>query len=415
VSLKLPAEAVRELEHCNKCGFCLPACPTYQETGLEMHSPRGRLSLAEAAWRGELSPGTGLADALAQCIGCRACESACPSGVHYGVVLEHARRDLRRQSRRYVVHTRAAGPLLGLVTRRRWFRSAVRVGRLARALPMPRSARALTDMLPEVEVRPARFDPPAARGPGVVPVYFVDTCVMDAVYPQANRDARLLLTAAGARILPGDGEEGCCGALHLHTGAYDEAIDLARAAVARYERSLPPETLIVSHSGGCGAMMREYGRLLGDDPTWAAKAAHWSQQVVDFAELLLRLPVPLRFQGTGAVVALQNSCHLVNGMQAGSAPVQLIRGVEGDQFISLPSQDRCCGSGGVYNLDQPAMAERVLARHLEEVGQHRVGIWIMNNPGCALQCERGAKKAGVNARVVHLASYLRERLAPVSG
>lgn len=410
----LPLAAIHELEHCNKCGFCLPACPTYQETGLEMHSPRGRLSLVEAAWRGELEPGSGLADALAQCIGCRACESACPSGVHYGIVLEHARRDLARRSRRYVIQNPATTPLLKLTTRRRWLRAAIRAGARFRSLPVPSSVKALTTLAPSRPSGVERKRPRPAEG-GTVPVHFVDTCVMAAAFPEANDDARFLLEQAGARLLKASGDEGCCGALHLHTGAYDDAVELARQAVARLDRSLPPDTLIVSHAGGCGAMMREYGRLLADDPIWAGRAAHWAGQVHDFAEVVRRLPKPVSFRGQGEVVALQNSCHLVNGLREGEGPVALLRSVDGDRFVPLSGQDSCCGSGGVYNLNQPQMAERVLARHLDEVARYDVDIWIMNNPGCWLQCDRGVRNRGMEARVMHLATYLKDRIVPVSG
>ncbi len=414
MSLLLPDEVIREFEHCNKCGFCLPACPTYQETGLEMHSPRGRLSLVEAAWRGELAPGAGLWQALSWCIGCRACESACPSGVQYGVVLTHARRDLRRQSRRYVIQNRVTVPLLFLVTRRTWLRAALRAGRVVRTLPLPTGLKRTVALLPAEAGAAGPAEPQAPSPTGGVPVYLLGTCVMEAAYPEANRDARWLLAAAGARVLPQDTLEGCCGALHLHTGDYEGALDLARAAVRRFDATLPQESLIVTHAGGCGAMIREYARLLRDDAELASRAAHWASRVHDFATVLTSLPNRLRFRGDGATVALQNSCHLIHGMQEGVQPTALLSTVTGDRFVTLPGQDRCCGSGGVYNLNQPAMAARVLKPHLDEVRQQGVDIWIMNNPGCALQCERGVREAGLSARVMHLSSYLRERLLTVT-
>ncbi len=410
MSLLLPDEAVREFEHCNKCGFCLPACPTYRETGLEAHSPRGRLSLVEAAWRGELEPGAGLAEALSWCIGCRACETACPSGVQYGVVLTHARRDLRRQSRRYVVQNRMTVPLLTLVTRRSWLRAALRAGRVMGALPLPAALKGTLALVPRESGQSLPGQAPVPRPGGEVPVYLMGTCVMDAAYPDANRDARFLLAAAGARVLPEDTREGCCGALHLHTGDYEAAVGLARAAVRRFDAMLPPEALIVTDAGGCGAMIREYPRLLRDDPELSSRAEHWASQVHDLATALSSLPNGLQFRGQGATVALQNSCHLIHGMQEGSAPPTLLATVAGDRFVTLPGQDRCCGSGGVYNLNQPAMAARILEPHLREVREHGVDVWIMNNPGCALQCERGAREAGLSARVMHLSSYLRDRL-----
>ncbi|MDA8200657.1 MAG: (Fe-S)-binding protein [Thermaerobacter sp.] len=406
--LALSNAAVQQLGHCNKCGFCLPACPTYIETGLEVHSPRGRLSLMEAAWRGELSVDQGLADALSLCIGCRACETACPSGVHYSTVLEAARTDMVRRRRRWVIPAPAAPALLRLVRHRRVFRAAVRLGRAARRLPLPASLTPLTAMLPaRVDTPRAGAAPRASRsGPAV---HFVDTCVMAAMFPTANRDAVILLSAAGAHLVGAPKSEGCCGALEAHVGHLETARQLARTQVARWERHLAPDTWLVAHSGGCAAMMADYGRLLGDDERWREPARHWAAQVRDFATALAALPSSLRFRGTGARVALQNSCHLVNGLHQGGAPATLLAGIPGDQFIPLAGQDRCCGAGGVYNLNQPAMARQVLARHLAEGERAAVNVWLVNNPGCALHLEQGVQALGGRARVQHLATYLRER------
>ncbi len=406
--LALSDAAVQQLEHCNKCGFCLPACPTYIETGLEVHSPRGRLSLMEAAWRGELSVDQGLAEALSLCIGCRACEAACPSGVHYSTVLEAARTDMVQRRRRWVIPAPAVPALLRLVRHRRAFRAAVRLGRSARRLPLPPSLAPLTAMLP-VRVDSARAvaaPHPGWSGPAV---HFVDTCVMAAMFPTANRDAMTLLTAAGAHLVPVPGPGGCCGALEAHVGHLETARQLARAQVARWERHLAPDTWLVAHAGGCAAMMADYGRLLADDAHSREPARHWASQVRDFATALAALPIPLRFRGTGTRVGLQNSCHLVNGLHQGGAPPALLAGIPGDALVPLAGQDRCCGAGGVYNVNQPVMAQQILARHLAEGEQASVDVWIVNNPGCALHLEQGVQARGGRARVQHLATYLRER------
>lgn len=406
--LALPAAAVRQLDHCNKCGFCLPACPTYIETGLEVHSPRGRLSLMEAAWRGELSVGQELADALSLCIGCRACETACPSGVHYSTVLEGARTDLVQRRRRWVMPARTVPALLRLVRRRRTFRTAIRLGRAARRLPLPPSLARLTAMIPAGGDSPGAVARPRPTVPGP-PVHFVETCVMSALFPTANRDAMTLLSAAGAHLVSIPGPEGCCGALEAHVGHREMARQLARAQVARWERHLAPDTWLVAHAGGCGAMMAEYGRLLADDDRWREPARHWASQVRDFAAALAALPTPLTFRGTGMRVGLQNSCHLVNGLHQGEAPVRLLADMPGDRLMPLAGQDRCCGAGGVYSVNQPSMAQQILARHLAEGDEAAVDIWIVNNPGCALHLEQGIQARGGRARVQHLATYLRER------
>ena len=407
--LALTTGAVRQLEHCNKCGFCLPACPTYLETGLEMHSPRGRLSLMEAAWRGELPVGQGLADALSLCIGCRACEAACPSGVRYSSVLEAARADLVHRHRRWVIPAPVVPALLRLVRHRRAFRAAIALGRTARRLPLPPFLAPLAAMLPVVRPDAPRSVAAVRSDPSGPAVHFVDTCAMAALFPTANHDAVTLLSAAGARLVPAPGQEGCCGALEAHVGHLETARQLARAQVARWERYLAADTWLVAHAGGCAAMMADYGRLLGDDDRWGGPARHWAAQVRDWATALEALPTALAFRGTGARVALQNSCHLVNGLRQGDAPVRILAGVPGDVLIALASQDTCCGAGGVYNLNQPAMAETILARQLAAGEEAAVDVWIVNNPGCALHLGQGVHTRGSRARVQHLATYLRER------
>lgn len=402
----LPGDAVDELGHCNKCGFCLPACPTYDATGSEVHSPRGRLSLVEAAWRGEIEPGQGLADALSACLGCLACETACPSGVRYGRVLEAARASLARTTRRYVVTSSTAGVMLKLVRRRRWLRWAVTAGRLARRLPTPRGLEPLMALLPpsEPDAAPART---ASDTLGTVSVWYFTSCVMDTVFPQANRDAEMLLEAAGARVEAPTPQD-CCGALHLHSGDVETARDLARANLKRWA-ALPPDTLIVSHAGGCAAMIHEYGHLLADDPVWSDQALHWAKQVRDFSTALLGLPQALEFRGDGSRVGLQNSCHVVNSLHQGTAPVQLLQSVDGDVFVPLDGQNRCCGSAGLYNLLQPELAGRILDRHLAEVREAALDLWVTNNPGCALQCQSGVRTNGLATRATHLATHLAQR------
>lgn len=404
--LPLTSSAIFELGHCNKCGFCLPACPTYQETGSEVASPRGRLSLVEAAWRGEIEVGQGLADALSLCLGCRACETACPSGVRYGRVLEEARGILYQRQQTYTIRHGMVRRLLTIVQHRSLLRQAIRAGRLARRLPLPASLKTLTAMVPQDRPRPrVRATPPA---PNVAqPIWFFTTCVMDTAYHETNTAAIALLRAAGADVTVVE-NQGCCGALHLHSGQMEVAREMARANLRQW-RDLPDDAWIVSHSGGCGAMLHEYAHLLADDPDWGAMAKRRAEQVRDFADALLALPRRPVWAGSGSRVALQNSCHLINGLQQGGAPVALLQSVPGDTFVSLPSQDRCCGSAGVYNFNEPAMSQQILTRHVGEVRDAAIDVWIVNNPGCGLQCDWGVRQAALDTKVWQLAEYLYSR------
>jgi glycolate oxidase iron-sulfur subunit len=402
--IALTDEAVRQIEHCNKCGFCLPACPTYAVTLSEMHSPRGRLSLVEAAWRGEMAETDGLVDALSACLGCRACETACPSGVQYGAVLEAARAALFRKRRRYTVKNPAVSGMLQAVRHRGWLRAMVRMGRWGRRLPLPDGLRAVAAGLPERPVPVPRPAPPPA--PAEQPVLFFETCVMSTTYPWTNRHAQELLAAAGARLMASMGEE-CCGALHLHSGDVETARNMARSNVARW-RGIPEDAWIVGHAGGCLAMIAEYGHLLADDPVWAEDARRVAARARDFAAALADLPRRPHLVGRGERVALQNSCHVVNVLRQGTWPTRWLGSVEGDTFVALPGQDRCCGSAGVYNLNEPVLAEKILRGHLEELEEQQVDRWIVNNPGCALQCQSGIRQSGQHQVVTQLADYLYE-------
>jgi glycolate oxidase iron-sulfur subunit len=416
--LPLSTDAQFELNHCNKCGFCLPACPTYAATGSEMHSPRGRLTLMEAAWRGEIGAdeASGLVSALSACLGCRACETACPSGVRYGRVLEEVRDVLYRTSRRYTVKTPVVTLMLQAVRHRRALRGLVGMGRWGRRLPLPGGLKAAAQLLPPSSRGPYVPRPTVSPPAAAQPILFFGSCVMEAVYRDTNTHSRELLTAAGAAIMP-PRPEACCGALHLHTGNREVARQLARENLKAW-RGLPDGAWIVSHAGGCGAMLKEYGDLLADDPVWGEEARQRAGQVRDFAWALAHLPRQPVLQGHGQRVGLQNSCHLVNVMGLGEWPEHVLRGVQGDTFVRLPSQDRCCGSAGVYNLNEPRLADKILEPHLDEIATHQIGRWVVNNPGCALQCQHGVGVAGLPSQVTQLADYLYEcwtgevRLAP---
>lgn len=410
--LTLTASAIHELEHCNKCGFCLPACPTYQETGSEVHSPRGRLSLVEAAWRGEIEPGPHLAESLSLCLGCRACETACPSGVLYGRVLEEARADLYARSRRFTVKSPLVSVLLKAVRRRSMLKGLVGLGRWARRVPLGAGLARATAMLPPERLPLAARGGQGSRsredvGGGGQPIWFFTTCVMDAVYERANQAAVALLTAAGAQVTVVRRQE-CCGALHLHTGDIEAARDLARKNLSAW-RTLPEDAWIVSQSGGCGAMLGSYGHLLDDDREWGEMAETRGAQVRDFATALEALPYRPVLQGRAERVSFQNSCHLVNGLQHGEEPKRWLAAVPGDFFVPLPSQDRCCGSAGVYNLNEPEMASQILHRHVAELRDAEAAVWVVANPGCGLQCQAGVGEARLPVRVEQLAEYLYDR------
>lgn len=410
------------LQKCIHCGFCLQSCPTYRETGVEVASPRGRLALMRAVSEGKLPVDQGFADPLQLCLGCRACETACPSGVPYGRLLEEGRALaatvaptpwwLRFGLRHLIGHPgrlRAIGGLL---------RIAQRTG-LLRLLPAG-PLRDLAGAMPPVEpVRPyaAPAAPPAAAtAPGQappVPVAFFHGCVQEAFLHGQNQAAVQVMAAAGAGVAVPAGQV-CCGALHAHTGDLEGARALARRNIAAFEASPGP---IVNHAGGCGTHLKEYGHLLKDDPLWAARAKAFAARVRDLSEFLEEHPLPPLAPQDGVSVTYQDSCHLAHGQKVRRQPRKLIRSIPGLSFREMYGADQCCGSAGIYNVVQPEMAGKVLDRKMAHACATEAGVIVACNPGCYLQMRQGVLQRGLSAKVkvFSLAELLARSLPIPSG
>ena len=396
---------LKETDHCNKCGFCLPVCPTYQLTGQEFHSPRGRIAMVEAAVRGELTTSSGLEETLSHCVGCRACEPACPSGVHYERILEAGRNLLVEGGSAAFRGSLTARSALYLATRKQTFRGFARWGSLMRRVPLADLITGYAVMLPDSTGR-RQSRAPTISSPTGPRVAFFSGCVMDAVFADANLAAQQLLTAAGYRVFRPQSET-CCGAIHLHSAEPEEAKRLARANIAAFESEAAD--WIVNTAGGCGAMLQEYPELLADDAAWRERAKRFSARVRDFSTLLVgEAARSLDYRGDGSRVVLQNSCHLVNVQGVGDHPVRLLRRVTGDTFIPYAEQDLCCGSGGLYNINHRDWARGILDHKMDKVAPLEPTKIIVNNPGCHMQMLWGVErhKAAVRATVEHLATYL---------
>lgn len=389
----------QELDHCNKCGFCLPACPTYLQTGNELASPRGRLAMAEALANDEIDLGSDIQEAFNLCLGCRACEMACPSGVGYGHVYEATRQALYDQSPKNTLSWNLR-PLLHAVKKPSRLRALVSLGRTFRPF-LPEKFKTLMRKQPVSRIRAVPHPDTSGKA-----AYFTG-CVSDVIFHDANQAAIDVLQAGGIEVSTPP-LQSCCGALHMHAGDIKGAQALAKTNIAAFGNTSDP---IVNHAGGCGAFLKEYPQLLADDPEWKNAAHTFAERVEDFTESLTHLPQPLQFVGTGQRVALQNTCHLVNVQRIGSLPKKWIQAVEGDEYVELPGTDSCCGSAGVYNLSQPAMANRLLNEKMIQIQQAQPNILIVNNPGCALQMDKGCQSQTPAVPVQFLSIYLREHLA----
>jgi glycolate oxidase iron-sulfur subunit len=396
------AQARSGLDKCVHCGFCLQACPTYVTLDDENDSPRGRLLLMRSFLEGTID--TGDEDArrhLDQCLGCRACETVCPSGVPYGHLLEATRATL---TERHPLpwHARL---LLGVFRRNRVLGIALRLARILRATGLPALlARLLParmvfplDMLASTTPRSGTPYPVAAPGTPRAVIAILEGCVMRGLYDHTHAATRRTLRVNGYAEIAAPGQQ-CCGALHAHAGQLDDARALARRNIAAFERS--GAEIVVSNAAGCGAMLKDYGQLLAGDPEWAERAAKISARARDVSELLAAAgpepggPLPVR-------VTYDAPCHLLHAQRVSAPPLTVLAAIPQLALVPLPDADYCCGAAGIYNLLEPAVSEAVLAPKLRHIEGTRAEYVATGNPGCLMQIGAGMRRAGIAARPVH--------------
>ena len=390
---------------CVHCGICLPQCPTYQVLGQEMDSPRGRVYLMRAATEGRIGLTDNFLLHMDRCLGCRACETACPAGVPFGRLIEETRGQIERRAPRPLGRRVLGRLLLGVLPDRRRLARALALTRLYQGLGLQRLVRAsgllerfprlsaMERLLPALPVQSAARlpaeTPPVGPSRGTVAV--LEGCVQAVLFPDVNRATVSLLARAGYRVVVPEAQ-GCCGALHLHWGDRAGGRALGRRNVASFKDA----DWIVTNAAGCGATLRDYGHLLSDDPEALALAG----RVRDVTELLAEhLPGPR--QPLDLTVTYHEPCHLAHGQRVREAPRTLLRAIPGLRLVELAESDLCCGSAGVYNLMEPEIAGRLLVRKLDRIAATGAEIVASGNPGCLLQLRRGLADRGLNVRAYH--------------
>ena len=412
--------AYDELLACVHCGFCLPTCPTYAELGQEPDSPRGRIYLIKSLADGRIALTDSVAEHLALCLSCRACESACPSGVRYGHLIEATRAEVERRRpgsplRRLVRHLaftvvlprpgvlRLIAAALRLYPRT-GVQALVRRSGVLRLLPAALAAsEALLPPLPPAAARGPLPEVVPARGPRLRRLGFLHGCVQDVVFRAHNEATIRLLTRNGAEVVIPRAQR-CCGALHAHAGEPERARALARENIAAFEAAAVDA--VVVNAAGCGAHLRGYVHLLRDDPAWRARAAAFERAVVDVTEVLAQRPLTGPLGPLPMRVTYHDPCHLAHGQQVREAPRALLRAVPGLELVELREAEMCCGSAGSYNLAEPVMARRLLERkvsHLQATGATAV---VTANPGCILQLAAGVRQRGLPMEVLHVVELL---------
>jgi glycolate oxidase iron-sulfur subunit len=403
----LPLITDEMLLNCMQCGFCLPHCPTYSLTKLERYSPRGRIQLTRALFEGRLSAPEHLADiadSINTCLGCLACQTACPAGVEYEKIFESAKTlVVQAPSLRSSWSVR----LLSLAMRHLFmnpkrFKQASRLIAFSQRLPLerllPKPLRRMYMLAPRFS--PQFFDetyenPTPSSGESVL---FLSGCIMNTAFADVHHDSVALLESVGLRVVVPKAQY-CCGALHAHNGFLKEAKALARRNLHAFAGS----EWIAVNSAGCGAMMKHYPDLFSPDEPEHAQALAFSKRVKDLSQILLaRNFQPNRLTKK---VTYQDACHLEHGQKLREEPRELLRRKFGN-VLELNSP-QCCGSAGIYNLLQPNFAEELLAEKVQAIERTGAELVVSANPGCLLQLQYGLRRAGSKVRAIHLATALR--------
>ncbi|MDR6747581.1 (Fe-S)-binding protein [Bacillus pumilus] len=412
-------------KNCVQCGYCLPVCPTYVTFGTETHSPRGRINLVKMVGEGKITDLSVLEEPLNLCLGCRACETACPTGVEYGSILEAARaaivkrkkfslpvRLLRKVMLKKVIPNKK---MMNVAGHSIWLYKTSGLQKAARAsgimkntpynlgefesiIPTPTSpierSRASTEVKAKLKAK--------------YTVAFFTGCIMDSMFHTINQLSIKLLSEVGCDVVVVP-KQTCCGALQAHTGEMDEARHLAKQNILAFEQI--NADFIVNNAGGCGAQLYEYGHLLSNDKEWAEKAAAFSAKSRDISQVLVACGgLPDLQPRHGERVTYQHSCHMTNVQKVNQEPLELLKSIPGIQFIEMEQANMCCGSAGIYNIVNYDASMQILDEKMKHTKATNATVVITTNPGCLLQMKLGIEREGLShsMRALHLIEYLAE-------
>jgi glycolate oxidase iron-sulfur subunit len=450
------------MRQCIHCGFCLPTCPTYAVLGVEMDSPRGRIyqMQAVAEERMEISPE--FVEHMYCCLGCRACETACPSGVQFGKLIEAAREQIQLEvthvpilsdiklkvteppaneefpvdhysDKRQVLESLTDRVLRSFffnlmlpsrtltslvfaalkVYQRSGLQTLIRRTRLldvVNALPTPLQGQLKT---PEELMPSARGDLLPQLLPEVTPaltkkryrVGFISGCIMDQIYRDINEATIRVLTANGCEVITPPRQQ-CCGALHVHAGEANGGRQLARHNIDVFE---PYNCdVIIINSAGCGSNLKEYGHLLRDDPAYVSRAIAFSSKVKDISEFLMSIELNREMGPLNRTVTYHDACHLFHGQKIKQQPRELLSAIPGLALVNLKETDWCCGSAGIYNITNQEMASQLLERKMNNIFATGAHVVVTGNPGCMMQIDLGARQKGYELAVMHPIQLLDE-------
>ena len=393
---------------CIHCGLCLGACPTYLQTGNENESPRGRIYIMRALQAGRLPVDHASVQHIDLCLGCRACEVACPSGVQYGGLLEQTRDFIERAHRRSPYQTFLRRFVIERIFPVPWrMKLALLPARISKAIGidrvLPAALREPLKLIPsKINSSPLPEISRAPQQPAKGTVGFVRGCVMSVMFGDTNAASVRLLNEAGFDVVV-PREQECCGALFAHSGRLSMARDYARRNIRAFAKH--KVDAIVINAAGCGSTLKEYGHLLDGDN----EAEKFGAMVKDLTEFLVAHEFSARdFVKSDERVTYHDACHLAHPQRITRQPRELVKAVAGANYVELPEADVCCGSAGTYNLTEPKMAEALQERKVQNIVRTGAKTVVTTNPGCIMQIRAGLEKE--NVRVLHIADFLLQAL-----
>jgi glycolate oxidase iron-sulfur subunit len=412
------------VQQCMHCGLCLPTCPTYDATKSERNSPRGRIALMRSIADGQLEATRTFADEMYFCLGCLACMTACPAGVNYAELFEHARAEAEESG----VLRSPKRSFLRWLTLRWLFMDLGRLRLLGSLIRLYQAAglQALLRRSGMMKLLPRRLGELEAMTPAIQPrfsaemiapitpasdakryrVALLTGCAQDLMFSDVNRDTAEVLARNGCEVVTPP-RQSCCGSLHAHNGELGMARELARKNIDQF----PPGDFdaIISNAAGCGSHLKHYGRLLADDTAYAERARQWDAKLKDIHEWLAEIgltppsgPVPPQ------TMTYHEACHLCHGQKITAQPRQLLRAIPNLTLIELPESAWCCGSAGIYNLIQPEMANELLERKLGHIKSTGAAVVATGNPGCLAHMSNGIRRQKLPVRLVHPVTLLAE-------
>lgn len=402
------------IDTCVHCGFCLPACPTYQSWAEEMDSPRGRIYLMKEVSEKRLPLDDSVVRHFDACLGCMGCVTACPSGVKYDALIEQMRAEIEHGYQRpwhdklfrsmifwlfpfpRRLKVALVFQLLYAKTGIRWLVHKLGINRL-----LPRRAAQMEALLPSVTARQLTSRLPQtspALGERRARVGLMAGCVQRVYFPDVNQATIRVLNAEGCEVVVPAGQ-GCCGALSVHSGRENEARSFAKGMIAQFEKE--ELDAVIVNAAGCGSTLKEYGRLFESDPQWKDRATRFARQVKDISEFLVSLGPRAERHPVSLRVACHDACHLAHAQRILSEPRELLRGIPGIELLEVPDGDQCCGSAGIYNLLEPESSREIGKRKVANLLSIQSQLLASSNPGCTLQIQMMLREHGAHLPALH--------------